>query len=572
MSPKCIQVAVITMNERVTCQLHPNTAGRNPHLIMFYQGSTTQSLFLKKCSEEQQFGDKNFWLFITNQSLTTDLFFILKGLNIQFNSNVFVATQTNGTQNMFTEVYTDGHDLKIEEDATIWENTMAGQTYNYAKIKRFRNLHGHRLTAIAVGVNKFYTEVKKSGNQFQIVGGYFGEVFKTLAHLLNFTYSVKYLTGYAYGNTPTDDNSSWTGIIGYIQRNEADLSACEVSIVGDRLLVMDFSMPVHISRRRLYIHEGIKVLHMDWYFRPFKMSTWCALIICLFFFTLINSFLHHISYKMEAVQRRVGILSNFFTVVTIMLQQGTEYPANMSVRLVLLSCAFMFLVVHVAYSAKLMSLATMYISPPPLQHLDDILKSTSWKFSLTNGSLEYNIFKTAMKDSVLGQIWQQKLEPFPEQLVNDIRSGLLEVLSESPTIFMGHEDGCENTLQNSFRPTEACQVLALPQTYFKGGMGFGLQRKSPYKDIINYSLMKMKSSGILQRLKLEWIPQPKECSRSLQIVTEWLDIVPPLTAYVTMLVLSICILIGEMLLHVVLKGGRKGKLKKIKQTGKTYFK
>ena len=36
--------------------------------------------------------------------------------------------------------------------------------------------------------NEFYTNVKKINGKFQVVGGYFGETFKTLAQVLNFTY------------------------------------------------------------------------------------------------------------------------------------------------------------------------------------------------------------------------------------------------------------------------------------------------------------------------------------------------------------------------------------------------
>jgi hypothetical protein len=36
-------------------------------------------------------------------------------------------------------------------------------------------------------------------------------------------------------------------MIGVIQKEEADLSICEVSITADRLEVMDFTFPLHIA-------------------------------------------------------------------------------------------------------------------------------------------------------------------------------------------------------------------------------------------------------------------------------------------------------------------------------------
>lgn len=59
----------------------------------------------------------------------------------------------------------------------------------------------------------------------------------------------------------------------------------------------------------------------------------------------------------------------------------------------------------------------------------------------------------------------------------------------------------------------------------------------------------MQSSGILQRLKLKWVPQPQQCNRMLYVVTEWADIVPPVTGFIEMVLMSLCILIAELMLH-----------------------
>jgi hypothetical protein len=36
-------------------------------------------------------------------------------------------------------------------------------------------------------VNEFYTQIEKTGDHFKVTGGYFGEAFKSLADILNFT-------------------------------------------------------------------------------------------------------------------------------------------------------------------------------------------------------------------------------------------------------------------------------------------------------------------------------------------------------------------------------------------------
>jgi hypothetical protein len=94
--------------------------------------------------------------------------------------------------------------------------------------------------------------------------------------------------------------------------------------------------------------------------------------------------------------------------------------------------------------------------------------------------------QTAEPDSIYGKLWHQKLQPFPEHLMSSYKSGLSAVLAESHFAFMALEDSCQDTLQHSFSCTQASQILALPQTYFRGGLSFALQRNSQYKEVINY--------------------------------------------------------------------------------------
>ncbi|XP_069685932.1 glutamate receptor ionotropic, kainate glr-3-like [Periplaneta americana] len=400
MSQFYLRITVTFTDMQPSCQIQEDTAGITPLFVLQYSTSPDFQKFLKQCFEEGQFSGKIIWLFFTSSALSPYLFNDLKDLNIRLDSNVLITIQDSEGKGQLMETYNLGQNSNPQYHVvTQWDskNTsllLPPQLYKYNKQRR-GNLQGYQLRAVAVTVNEFYTQIQKIGNRYEILGGYFAETFKNLADTLNFTYNITYLPGYAYGNTPTDNSSSWSGMIGMMQRHEADLSVCEASITIDRLEVMDFTMAVHTASRKLYIHEGIKELRMDWYFRPFSISTWLALITALFLFTFISTFLHYITHKTKRRTRRAGFLSNFFTIVTIMLQQGTEQPASLSIRLVLQSSAVLFLVVHVAYSAKLTALSTLYKPQPPVSHIRDLLKSSSWKFGIMDGSLPFNIFKAS---------------------------------------------------------------------------------------------------------------------------------------------------------------------------------
>jgi hypothetical protein len=85
-------------------------------------------------------------------------------------------------------------------------------------------------------------------------------------------------------------------------------------------------------RTRLYVHEGTKEPSIEWYFRPFSAWTWLALIAGLLLFTSINTLLHYIMNKLHGSTESTGFLSNLFTIVTIMLQQGKSSLYSISLK------------------------------------------------------------------------------------------------------------------------------------------------------------------------------------------------------------------------------------------------
>jgi len=72
----------------------------------------------------------------------------------------------------------------------------------------------------------------------------------------------------------------------------------------------------------VYVREGIKEPSIAWYFHPFEISTWLLITMVLLLFMSINTLLHYIMYRLLGATRRAGLLSNLFTFLAIMLQQG----------------------------------------------------------------------------------------------------------------------------------------------------------------------------------------------------------------------------------------------------------
>lgn len=59
----------------------------------------------------------------------------------------------------------------------------------------------------------------------------------------------------------------------------------------------------------------------------------------------------------------------------------------------------------------------------------------------------------------------------------------------------------------------------------------------------------MKSIGLIQRLKLKWVPQPQQCNKMLYVVMEWTDILLPVRGFIAIVLTSLFILIAELMLY-----------------------
>lgn len=61
---------------------------------------------------------------------------------------------------------------------------------------------------------------------------------------------------------------TWTGVIGQVVTDEADIGAAEFTLTSDRLKIVDFTMPLIYSRSRLYFKQPESTnVHWSGYFR-----------------------------------------------------------------------------------------------------------------------------------------------------------------------------------------------------------------------------------------------------------------------------------------------------------------
>ncbi|XP_024882836.1 glutamate receptor ionotropic, delta-2-like, partial [Temnothorax curvispinosus] len=142
---------------------------------------------------------------------------------------------------------------------------------------RRSNMFGDVVRVASVIVSfSLFLELRCNGT----VGGFFGLLLIELSKVMNFT--VEILDPVEEFGSWSKEKMVWTGAIGQLVTNEADIGISAFSMTTGRQNVIDYTIPLIRSRYRLYFKRPNTVL-VEWslYLRAFSSGTWIALLMII---------------------------------------------------------------------------------------------------------------------------------------------------------------------------------------------------------------------------------------------------------------------------------------------------
>ncbi|XP_046821722.1 glutamate receptor ionotropic, kainate glr-3-like isoform X1 [Vespa crabro] len=149
--------------------------------------------------------------------------------------------------------------------------------------------------------------------------GIFGKILRELSMTLNFSFNiVSEVEEYGSWNLK---EKTWSGAVGELYAGRADISISDFSITSARLNAVDFTLPLLLSKKCLYIREP-EIFAIKWssFFQTFSYSIWIAILVILIVGSILLIFLK----IQNGTDRNVGHLlsDNFLEIWGIFCQQG----------------------------------------------------------------------------------------------------------------------------------------------------------------------------------------------------------------------------------------------------------
>uniref|UniRef100_A0A914H070 Uncharacterized protein n=1 Tax=Globodera rostochiensis TaxID=31243 RepID=A0A914H070_GLORO len=395
-------------------------------------------------------------------------------------------------------------------------------------------------------------QLNRDEHQQQQFEGFCIDLLKEMAKLLNFTYDIEVVDDGTYG--VEDEYGRWNGIIGVLQRHEADLSVSAVTITYSRVSVIDFTLP--------FMHLGIAILmrrnvadetersggtatggsNLFTFMEPLSFSVWIALAIAYasvagtmwilakcspyeWYEDVTRRDKRRRSWRRDGSRRneppkdsrgsvsgigqekafigtihhknQFNILNSLWFAVGSLMQQGSDViPRAAATRTVAVIWWLFTLILISSYTAQLAAFLTVERMSTPVESSADLAAQQRIKFgTLSNGST-MEFFRES-RIPIYERMWSIMQSTTPTVFVNSSREGIARVKAGNYAYMM------ESTMLE-YWIGEDCQLQTIGGLLDSKGYGIALPKGSPLRDIFSRAVLQLQERTIVEALKNKW--------------------------------------------------------------------
>ena len=345
-----------------------------------------------------------------------------------------------------------------------------------------------------------------SGSRVTYSGVYM-ELLQYIAERMNFTYSLREPADGQWGNKV---NGTWTGLVGMIAQDEADLIMAPLSNSILRHEVMDFiDHPIIISSDTVLLKMPVPsnedILH-----KPFRLSTWLFIVSCFFALSIFNCILARVSKRVIGEKHSIKWSQPIWLTTRMFLMQGCtdlEIKCGQGSRLVTGGSWCFVVIVASIYSGNLVAFLAAPKVVPPFNNLEELLEQSDYKFGYLRGTVQEHM----LRDSNLvlfKKIWNkignfQKTDP----TVTSFDHGELmhKVRSEKFAYII-------DTVSVATEIAQDCSLVRIKQTFHgPKSSSIGVSKSFPYRDTLNKVIAEANSFGLVEHWLMKYNRRASPC-------------------------------------------------------------
>ncbi|XP_071532994.1 glutamate receptor ionotropic, kainate 4-like [Panulirus ornatus] len=243
-------------------------------------------------------------------------------------------------------------------------------------------------------------------------------------------------------------NGSWSGMVGMVIREEADIGVGPFDVTASRAEVVDFTGLILVDYTRILGARGRPEVDPWGFLLPLSPLVWLAILTALLVVPAVM-FLQSLCFSFK-IEGEKNWLSATFAFLRVLLQQDNSLPARWWwERLVLGVWMMTTLVLTRSYAGNLMSLLAVRHIPEPYHTLRDVLDDPSvtmiWQTNSSHvqyiHSVEGGIYREVAEAERNGRVILKTQSQFPKMIDTVVRRGdhVLTVVGLASKVYMAQD-------------------------------------------------------------------------------------------------------------------------------------
>ncbi|XP_063882975.1 glutamate receptor ionotropic, delta-1-like [Scylla paramamosain] len=304
-----------------------------------------------------------------------------------------------------------------------------------------------------------------------VYSGYLVEIILTIAATLNFKIQLSTLPPGKDEFGVEMDDGNYSGLIGAIQSQRADIALASFAITNERLRVVDFSGSVGYTGSNLYAqrNSSLEAIGWDTFVLSFHWGTWLAILMLLgIMSTGLWIIVRHQTNEDDHFTKGSNIV---FILFSCLVQQGSWIlPTTGRVQAVLWLFWVTSVVLYASYTAILTSFLTVSTVTPPFTSLEEAVDVPGWKIGLLRGTAVPKIFQRSKKPSY-HKVYE-RLQSDPNLYCESRKEGMDRMIMDSKFAFLADRRAMSYLIRDNCSIKEVCNLGCCPCDCYTGSSQF----------------------------------------------------------------------------------------------------
>ncbi|XP_068737794.1 glutamate receptor 2-like isoform X1 [Montipora capricornis] len=363
---------------------------------------------------------------------------------------------------------------------------------------------GKKIRAVVILVEPFFfANTKEDGTVYYT--GYCIDLLNELARTLHFTYEIYVVPDGKYG--ALTENGTWNGMVGELDRKNADVAVGPLTATVLREKAVDFMMPFMCFTEDVLIRKRTSEKEIGFlqFMNPFKLEVWfCTLatIVIISISVFVINYYSPYGYKQEdgkGTSEEFNYFNSLWFSVACMLQQGGDNtPRSLSGR-ILAGCYWFCILIWVStYTANLAAFFTVKNAEDPIANLEDIVKS-SYQVGVLDSSSTHAFFQSSTY-YLHQKIWSRM------ERVKNAEEGVRWVREKDKFVFIS-----DGPMLQYIANQPPCNLKVVTGLTTSKGLSFAFQANSPYVNDFTLATLRLFETTFLDGLKRKWWDTANHC-------------------------------------------------------------